>query len=140
MYISSESTKDKTLLQLKFSGSSATAYMLEMKISGKQIIIKESTSINAGAVVNELARVGVDEWFNLRIEYYNTVDSYGVPIIMVYVDEELVTTSENYYNSHSGAEPQTTYASMQIFSLKSVESHVYFNNTHAYKDAKEYEE
>jgi hypothetical protein len=59
---------------------------------------------------------------------------------MVYVDEELVTTSENYYNSHSGAEPQTTYASMQIFSLKSVESHVYFNNTHAYKDAKEYEE
>ena len=140
MYIDSTSTSGATLLQLKFSGSSTTAYMLEMKISGKQIIIKESTSINAGAVVNELARVGVDEWFNLRIEYYNTVDSYGVPIIMVYVDEELVTTSENYYNSHSGAAPQTTYASMQIFSLRAVESHVYFNNTHAYKDAAEYEE
>jgi hypothetical protein len=141
MYITSESTSGKTLLQLKFAGSTSTAYMLQMNISGSDIIISESTTINAGGIVNELARVSVNEWFNLKIEYYNTVDSHGTPIIVVYVDGDDVVTSENFYNCHVvGTLPQTTFSHMEIFSLRSVESHVYFDNTHAYKTVAEYEE
>ncbi|MBQ7386729.1 MAG: hypothetical protein IJW03_01030 [Clostridia bacterium] len=141
MYITSESTSGKTLLQLKFTGSSSTAYMLQMKISGKEIVISESTTISSGGIVNELERVSVNEWFTLRIEYYDTIDSLGAPTIVVYVDEKEVVTSQNFYKCHiPGTLPETTFSRMEVFSLKSVESHVYFDNTHAYRSNTAYEE
>ena len=136
MYISSKSTKDTNLLQLKLGGGKE-AYMLQMKIVGKQVVISDASSINGDNVV-ELYRTTTDEWFNLRVEFYNTYAELGTVMIKIYIDGDYITTSSNYYGSHSGAVPYASYTAMSILSLRSPESYVYFDNVIAEKNNEEY--
>ena len=136
MYISSKSTKDTNLLQLKLGGGKE-AYMLQMKIVGKQVIITDASSIYGDNVV-ELYRTTTDEWFNLRVEFYNTYAELGTVMIKIYIDGDYITTSSNYYGSHSGAVPYASYTAMSILSLRSPESYVYFDNVIAEKNNEEY--
>jgi hypothetical protein len=136
MYIDSKSTANSNLFQLQH-GTGKEAYMLQMKIVGKQVVISDASSIMGDNVV-ELCRTKTDEWFNIRIEFYNTYADLGTVMVKIYLDEDYVTTSSNYYGSHTGAAPHLSYSAMSILSLRAVESHVYFDNVIAEKTSDEY--
>ncbi|MBQ7386733.1 MAG: hypothetical protein IJW03_01050 [Clostridia bacterium] len=139
MYISSESTKGSNLLQLKFGGYTPL-YMLQMQIVGSEVKITEAASIY-GDKVNDISTVPLDTWFNLRIEYYNVTEERELPIIIIYIDEEPVATSDNFYGSHNaGATPGGSFNMMNILSLRAVESKIYFDNILVTKSSDEYAE
>ncbi len=137
MYISSESTKDMTLLRLRIGGGSPI-YMLEMIVSGSSVKIREVSSID-GHNVNDLTTVSVDEWFNLRVECYAPGESNDLPVMRVYVNEELIKESSNFFGSHNeSATPSTTFSSTHMLSLRRADSKVYFDNTLSIKSGDVY--
>jgi hypothetical protein len=72
------------------------AYMFWIVKSGSSIIVRESTTTqNTTAVQKDLATFAFDEWFNIRVEYYHG-DKETVRI-KVYINDTLVSTSNNYY-------------------------------------------
>lgn len=137
MYVTSSSSNG-TILQLRFSDT----YMLQIKKnSDGTLIIQEASSINGHNVV-DIATVKTDEWFNLAIEYYANGGSneLDVPVIKIWVNEEYVTSSTNYFGSHNtGAAPKTTCKALNMLSLRRPETYVYLDNLQLDRESLEYD-
>ena len=138
MYIDSDSS-DGNIFQIRFNN----AYMLQITKSGTKITIKEASSIN-GDKMNTLTTVNCDEWFHLRMEYYipgEDTNNLDIPITRVWVNEEHVIDSTNFFGSHvTGATPQTGCSAVTILSLRAPETHLYLDDLYAAKDSLVYDE
>ncbi|MBQ7386732.1 MAG: hypothetical protein IJW03_01045 [Clostridia bacterium] len=56
-------------------------------------------------------------------------------MINVFVDEEHIITSQNFYGSHTeGATPNTAYTNATLLSLRAIETHVYLDNSKFIKE------
>ena len=156
IYVSSATEISKTkenVLQIKLgnlknSKMSDVTYMLILEKSASGININEltTTSSNSGAVT--VASVGLDEWFDLRIEYYSSADGnlngLDTPVTKIWVNRELAYVSERYYGSQDeSALPKNVYDAVAFAFLKSPSTYVYLDDCFFSKEDKildEYDE
>ena len=125
IYVMDE-TDNTTFFQIKIGD----AYMLVFTKSGDSIAIKEATSTSGGRTT--IATVSTETWFRVRVEYYlngEEQNQLSVPEIKVFVDEELVHTSNKFFGSQTaGANPKNNYTKLNVLSLKAATSYVYMDN------------
>ena len=115
-----------------------TAYAITFRIDGEGMVhIWESSSTTDSKSRNvELAVIPLDQWFNLKVEYYKgTADTVR---IKVYLDGKLIAVSNNYYDA-SGAKitagtstPSKTYSSAIIRVISTCTTGMYVDNINAY--------
>ncbi len=73
-----------------------SAYLMLATQSGGKMVLSDMTTGSAQtAIIQQVATLDFDRWYNLRIEYY-TGDASTVRI-KVYIDGSLVSVSDNYY-------------------------------------------
>ena len=149
IFVSSDTQTSKTaenIVQIKLGHYSSskltnTAYLLILKKNGNKLEIIEASSTSTSGVSNVVATVDLDTWFKLRLEYYPVTDDEGsadVPTAKIWVDEELIYTSEGvYYNSHdSSVEPYFGYDTLNIYMLKNPSTYMYLDNCYFSRENK----
>lgn len=80
----------------------------------------------------DLATLKLDEWFNLRVEYYP--DANGDVRIKMYINDKLIAVTNNYYGKHldTPGTPAKDISYTQIFALSGADVTVYLDNLHTY--------
>ncbi len=126
--------------------SMQSSYGFSFRTAGDGMLhIWETSSFSqVNARETELAVVPLDQWFNLRIEYY-----YGTRSsvrIKAYVNGELVAVTDNYFNSSgdklvnlTGNAPSSYYDYAQIAITKDYNAAIKMDNVYVAKEAKSYE-
>ena len=149
IFVSSDTQTSKTaenIVQIKLGHYASSklanmAYLLILKKNGNKLEIIEASSTSTSGVSNVVATVDLDTWFKLRLEYYPVTDdenSPDVPTAKIWVDEELIYTSEGvYYNSHdSSVEPYFGYDTLNIYMLKNPSTYMYLDNCYFSRENK----
>ena len=125
IYVTAD-TDNTTFFQIKIGD----AYMLVFTKSGDSIAVKEATSTSGGRTT--IATVDTETWFRIRVEYYLNGEEQNqltVPEIKVFIDEELVHTSNKFFGSQTaGAAPKNNYVKLNVLSLRAAGSSVYMDN------------
>ena len=151
IFVSSDTYTSKTaenIVQIKLGHYASnklanTSYLLILKKNGNKLEIIEA-SATSGGVSNLVATVKLDEWFKLRLEYYPVTDdenSPDVPSAKIWVDEELIYTSEGvYFNSHDDSvDPYFGYDTLNIYMLKNPSTYMYLDNCYFSKEDKSFD-
>ena len=119
-------------------------YCITFSIVGDKVHLWECSNTSDSASRNvELAIISLDQWFNLKIEYY-TGDEDTVRI-KVYIDGALIAVSDNYYDADKTkittghGTPKLTYTRTKIEAISSAAVAMYFDNVNSYKMSKVYE-
>ena len=136
MYISS-ATDNGYLFQIKVGNS----YIMRMDKSGKTVSISDITNTDGRGTKNPLAETVCDKWFTLRVEYYHhdeVENELEIPKIKIFIDGEYVTTSENYKNADIGASPLTDFSGVDFYSMRLVNTYVYFDDCYFATETKIY--
>ena len=139
MYVDSK-TSDGYLMQCGIWGS----YIFTIHKSGKTVTFKDVSSTERAKDFDEVAKVSVDEWFTLRIEYYypDAAASGGItaPVTKIFINGELVKTSYKYKDSDIGGVAPSTYSVARFYSLASPSTYIYFDDCYFAKETKIYNE
>ncbi len=97
-----ESASDGYFLQINMSKNpyDSTVYMLAFKKANGKIEIWDcSTTLGStNAVTTKLAEASLNQWFNVRAEYYT--GDHDTVRIKVYFNEELVCVTDNYFDEY----------------------------------------
>ena len=94
-------------------------YMLGFRRNGTRVEIFDTSSAAFPRIDTDFGlSVGIGEWFNIRVEYYN--GKHETVRAMVYINDRLIAISDNYYN-HSGnkitngySNPANTYTYIRL--------------------------
>ena len=104
--------------------------MLVFTKSDDSIAVKEATSTSGGRTT--IATVDTETWFRIRVEYYLNDEEQNqltVPEIKVFIDEELIHTSNKFFGSQTaGAVPKNNYVKLNVLSLRAAGATVYMDN------------
>ena len=125
-YVSSDS-KDANILQIKLGDS----YMIMLTKSGEKVKITDNAATNTALAYTILGYATTDTWFKIRAEYYVDCEENGIetPKMKIYIDDEYVCTSENYFGSNKdNPSPKNTYKEVNMLSPKKSYSYVYIDN------------
>ena len=96
MYIASEGTSQNASIA-QFTVGTAYMFFMQSTSDGK-IKLWEGSSFTFGKSKDRLlATLDMDDWFNIRIEYYP--DTAKDVRIKLYIDGELLIVSENYFDN-----------------------------------------
>lgn len=93
---------------------------------------------NRTVIINYSDRVRVDEWHRIRFEAYDPINGGELPVIKVFVDDELRGESSIYYRSDSGANYASNFAWFKIYSKAGVITDTYVDNIYCSRESKEY--
>ena len=97
-----ESASDGYFLQINMSKNpyDSSVYMLAFKKANGKIEIWDcSTTLGmTNAVTTKLAEASLNQWFNVRAEYYT--GDHDTVRIKVYFNEELVCVTDNYFDEY----------------------------------------
>lgn len=124
-------------------GSQGTAYMLEVRFPtkaeseneiilymGDKSVSSDSQSFKSG-FFKPTEDVKNGEWFNLRVEYYEAKDGDALSVrILVYVNDELIIYSNNWYGVTQGATSVPSPA--KVSEISSVSFNPYTSNAGDY--------
>lgn len=137
-YFKDTCTPNKTQFQVKLGES----YMMTMGLSGGRVYIGERTGTGTCISNPDLYNFKYDGWFKLRVEIYDeTSTGTESPQIKIFVDDELVIESNNYYNKHDPSKTfNKSYSSVRFLSSKGVFTEVYFDDVFVNCENKSYEE
>ena len=139
MYVLSD-TDDGYLFQISV-GSSCYFAMYKSGRSIRLVAVPHYNDGHENLGVTVLSGISVDEWFNLRIEYYvPDGENLTVPITKVFLDGEFVTYTTMYVNANVGAVPTNVYGSATFYSMRRVNTYVYFDNCYFAKETKIFSE
>jgi hypothetical protein len=133
-------TATSRFIQLKI-GESA---MLEFVLSGEYLTIRMASAYSSAQYDNLLTAAhnvkAIGEWHRIRVEMYDPEedDETGMPHIKLFVDEEFIKESSCYMGIESGKKFKGDFASVNFYSLKSIESLIYIDNLFINKEYKEY--
>ncbi|MBQ8321483.1 MAG: hypothetical protein IJX92_03865 [Clostridia bacterium] len=129
-YIASEGTDNTYVTQMLLN----PGYAFSFRIKDGMVEIWEDSSLElVKTKARLLAKNPLDDWFNLRIEYYK--GTHETVRIKFYLDDELIAVSANYFNS-SGKKlstgtgtPGKGFEYLQISPLSYVNLNMYMDNT-----------
>ena len=130
MRVNSADTSTYYFAQINLGG----AYMFALDVVGGRLRIFEATTASDNTAVTEtVAYVDLDEWFDVRVEYYkgdaNTVR------IKFYVNGDLMLVSDHFYGltQSGGGTPYTSsYARTQVYAMSSAKLSIDFDDCAAY--------
>ncbi len=119
----------QTSFQIYFEDGSKIAYMINLAMSDGVIKFHDVSSSG------EIKNIGVDvildnpeDWYNLRVEYYN--GSRDTVRIKVYIDDALVLVSDNFWGSElDKATPQSSITRVRFYSYSTTEATLTLDNT-----------
>lgn len=132
--ISSETVIQKSsenIVQLKIGDNKKTiSYLIILQMSGNDITLLEATNTSDKSTYRAIGTASCDEYFKLRIEYYvSDSDTDTPPMIKVWLNDELVSTSSAFYGSHdSSATPADVYTAASFYCLKSPAIKLYIDD------------
>ena len=113
------------------------AYMLVMKVEGDVMTLMDVSAGTNPRLTNDLCRLPIREWFNLKVEYYpNNQEKVRTK---VYLDGELVSVTDNYYDSTKAklngreGKPSKSYITAEIYVMSYSEATLYVDNVSSYK-------
>ena len=92
-------------------------------------IYESTTASGTTAIYNDVAYVPVDEWFNLRVEFYT-----GTPETVrtkIYVNGELKVVSDNYYGKTASQSPAVydgAYDKTTVYAMSGSGVSLYLDN------------
>ena len=126
-----ESASGGTTHQIQIRCSSGAVYMLTFAVSGSNVVIRDSSSINSDAVSSELSLiVPTKTWFKLGIEIYNDGTPEGFKV-KVYLNGECKYISSVFYGAQkAGATPARGFSSVQIYAMRAPSSSLLVDNIH----------
>ena len=138
MYLMDTCSKSNQLFQIKLG----ECYMMTLGRDKSGIVhIGERTGTGSSAIARELYTFKDKGWFKIRVEMYSdeSTDS-GVPEIKLFVDDELVAESKNYYNKHEvGKGFNFYYKEVRFYSTMSNFTEVYIDDCFFNMENKMYE-
>ena len=119
-------------------------YMFSFRIKdGKVHIWEASSGTGSNSKDQELATVDFDEWFDIKVEYYQ--GTHSTVRIMFYLNGKLIAVTDNYLNSSGNklltgtGTPSGDYSSgTKIFVLKDPECSMLLDDLHSYKTTATY--
>ncbi len=124
-------------------------YMIVLRVrevDGEQVLgIWDASSMNsAAAVYNHIADVPMNQWFNLKVEYYRQKTETSESMrAKIYIDNKVVFVSDNYYD-HQGdkisgtSSPTTTFNRVWISAVDRNTTTLLMDNFSVYKFRKNY--
>lgn len=113
-----------------------SAYAMGLIVENGQIRFIDTSKIAAGKVEKDLGFTApLDEWFNLRVEYY-----FGLKLakVKIFLNGELVATSDNYYDPNGTLVPSSYYNRLRFEVFTANNATIYFDNTVLSKSSKKY--
>ena len=115
-----------TVFRMRLKGS-ANAYMLTIKYENGQLVLGDNSESGVSRWFDN-ARIPMNEWHKIRVEYY--VGDASTVKIKVFLDGNLVATSNNYYGNKGDGSvaPVTEVTQMHIYSYYPVIHTTYFDN------------
>lgn len=135
--VKSKGTDDGYFMQI----SMGTSYMYSFDKTATSVKVYESTTASSQtAYYNDIATLPLDEWFNVRVEYY-TGDAKTVRV-KLYINGELIVVSDNF-KSKNTTNPSVTpvngnYTQVAIYAMSSLNCSVLMDNVLIYADATPY--
>lgn len=118
------------------------SYMFLITVkNGRVNVLDISGQSGEGVIVNDLdVFFPLNEWHNLRFEYYH--GTHESARIKIFLDGNLRAVSNNYFGNREGKEgnPSTAYATARIYSLSDSKVVSYLDNIYASKDNEQYKE
>lgn len=134
MYVSSE-TDDGYIFQI----SMGSASRFTMHKSGSKIILKARPDFDANVDIEDVLVTTTDTWFKVRIERYdNDGTDEGKPITKIFLDDEYLTSTGVYANSHLGNAPNSSFGKMNFYSMRVTYTDVYFDDCYFALESKIY--
>ena len=121
-----------------FQITMGNAYMITLHKSGSTVTIKETYS-KANTTSTDLATAKTDEWFRLRVEYFNGTATGGTPKINIFLNDKYVTTTSGYFGCKEGKAPGTDYSSIYIYSMKAVKTDILIDDLYMSRENKAYQ-
>ena len=113
------------------------AYMLVMKVEKGNLTLMDVSAGTNPRLTNDLCKLPMQEWFNIRIEYYpNTEEKIRTKI---YLDGGLVAVTDNYYDSAKTklngkvGKPSKSYITAEIYVMSYSEATLLVDNISSYK-------
>ena len=89
-------------------------------------------------MVNYSDKVSVTEWHRIRFEAYDPIDDGALPVIKVFVDDDLYGESTIYYRSDRGVNYNSAFSWFKIYSKAGVTTDTYVDNVYCSREHKEY--
>ena len=127
------------LLQIYIGNS----FLVQLEKSNGYIVIivlsDESGEAWRQTILPASERIRADEWHRFRFEAYDD-DGDGNPVLKFFVDDDLMATSTIYKNQRTGSTYNTTFQSLNIYSMKSVTTDIYLDNIYLHRETKDYVE
>ena len=90
-------------------------------------ISDESGSALTQEILPTSAKISASEWHTIRVEVYDD-NGEGLPVLKLFVDEELYGMTSVYYGSRTGAKYNSTLSSISFYSMRGVTTDVYIDN------------
>lgn len=134
--VKKDGTADNTYLtQITMGGG----YMFSFRTkNGKLHVWESSSGSSSNAKEQELAILSLDEWFDLKVEYYE--GTHSSVRIKFYINGELVAVTDNYLNSsgskllnHTGTPSKDYNNGTNIFVMKDASCAMLIDDTRCYK-------
>ncbi|MBQ7387200.1 MAG: hypothetical protein IJW03_03440 [Clostridia bacterium] len=137
IYVSSESD-DGYLFQIVMG----TRYMMTIKKSGTTVTFGDAPSDAHMNGHQNLATFSTNEWHRIRVEYYPHGDTHELetPKIKVWVDEEYLGVSDNYFGSYDNKLTSGLYTKAYFYSMKVPNTDIYLDNCFFSTDDKAFDE
>ena len=127
-----------TTHQIKFRGSLGNMYMLTFKISGKNLIISDSSHTGGGIGGSLNITVPNKEWTKLRFEFYTGVDSEISEsgfIVKIFVNDEFAAVSTNFFGpttqNPTGHTPNIGISQLEVYGMGAAGSELLVDNIKA---------
>ncbi len=118
----------KTAMQVSLGGM----YILTLGVGTDGVLSFGDTSSQGTAPItnNYTGSFNALEWHHVRVEHYRTVE--GGPITLLYVDGELLGTSDNYFGKEKGGDlPTAKLDTVKYYALWGVDYSVTLDNVNA---------
>ncbi len=136
IYVSSE-CKGDYLFQVMMG----TRFMFTIHKKGDVITIKSTPSTSHSNGQETICSFNVDEWHKFRVEYYvhGTDTGLETPKIKLWLDNEFLCVSDNYYGSYDNKLTVGNYSTVDFYSMKTVDSKIYLDNCFVSSDDKTFD-
>ncbi len=113
-----------TVMQITFGGM----YMLAVGVKTDGTLTFSDASGTTAPIETSSYPGSFDafDWHRIRVEHYRNVE--GGPVTLLYVDGDLIGTSTNYIEKHSGAAPDAKFDFARFYATYVVDYTVFLDN------------
>jgi hypothetical protein len=117
------------------------SFLVQMNLDGGKMrliaISDESGEALKQEILYSAQGVKANEWHRLRFEAYDS-DENDAPVLKLFVDDELIGTTNMYKGKRTGAQYSSTFTGISFYSMKSVTTDIYLDNVYLSREMKDY--